>query len=272
MDQHRKVKKYVIWGIVAFLLVVVIASSLTTVKAGHTGVVTTFGAVSTTTLNAGLHVKLPFVQDVIQMDNRTQKLEVGGGASSKDLQVITYVVALNYRINTAESDKLYRTVGQGYENIVVTPAVQESIKSVTARFTAEELIVKRQEVSDQIKTALSEKVNAYGLIAEVFNIVNFEFSDEFNKAVEAKQTAQQQALKAEQDLSRIKVEAAQKIEQAKAEAESIRLIQDMLANAPQYIEYIKWSKWDGKMPAVLGDNSVMLDLKGLVTPSATPTP
>ncbi len=118
-------------------------------------------------------------------------------------------------------------------------------------------------MGDQIKESLSEKINPYGLSAEVFNIVNFDFSEEFNKAVEAKQTAQQQALKAEQDLTRIKVEAQQKVEQAKAEAESIKLIQETLATAPQYIEYIKWSKWDGQLPTVMGDGQYLLDVSQL---------
>ena len=227
-----KIKKYIIAGVVVLVLLVLVSQSFSIVSAGHTGVVVTMGAVNDTVLSEGLQLKVPFAQRVVQIDNRTQKVESEGTASSKDLQIITYKVALNYKINNNASAKIYKTVGKDYEQIIIAPAIQESIKAVTAGFTAEELITRRQEVGDQIKESLSEKINPYGLSAEVFNIVNFDFSEEFNKAVEAKQTAQQQALKAEQDLTRIKVEAQQKVEQAKAEAESIKLIQETLATAP----------------------------------------
>ena len=258
-----KIKKYIIAGVVVLVLLVLVSQSFSIVSAGHTGVVVTMGAVNDTVLSEGLQLKVPFAQRVVQIDNRTQKVESEGTASSKDLQIITYKVALNYKINTNASAKIYKTVGKDYEQIIIAPAIQESIKAVTAGFTAEELITRRQEVGDQIKESLSEKINPYGLSAEVFNIVNFDFSEEFNKAVEAKQTAQQQALKAEQDLTRIKVEAQQKVEQAKAEAESIKLIQETLATAPQYIEYIKWSKWDGQLPTVMGDGQYLLDVSQL---------
>ena len=258
-----KIKKYISAGVVVLVLLVLVSQSFSIVSAGHTGVVVTMGAVNDTVLSEGLQLKVPFAQRVVQIDNRTQKVESEGTASSKDLQIITYKVALNYKINNNASAKIYKTVGKDYEQIIIAPAIQESIKAVTAGFTAEELITRRQEVGDQIKESLSEKINPYGLSAEVFNIVNFDFSEEFNKAVEAKQTAQQQALKAEQDLTRIKVEAQQKVEQAKAEAESIKLIQETLATAPQYIEYIKWSKWDGQLPTVMGDGQYLLDVSQL---------
>lgn len=259
-----KYKKFIKIGIIAVVCLLVLSQTFTIVSAGHTGVVVTLGAVGDGIMTEGIHIKIPFIQTIVQIDNRTQKVEVEGSASSKDLQLISYVVAVNYKINNDYSNQLYKTVGKNYESIIIQPAVQESIKAVTARFTAEELITKRQEVSDQIKVALSEKINAYGLTVEIFNIVNFDFSEEFNKAVEAKQTAQQQALKAEQDLLRIKVEAEQKIEQAKGEAESIKIIQETLASAPQYIEYIKWNKWNGEMPKVMSDGSFMIDASSLI--------
>ena len=151
-------------------------------------------------------------------------------------------------------------MGSDYANIIISPAIQESIKAVAAQFTAEQLITERQSVGDQIKSVLSEKISGYGITVEIFNIVNFDFTEEFNAAVEAKQTAQQNALKAEQDLARIEVEAKQKITQAQAEAESIKLIQEALSASPDYIEYVKWSKWDGKLPSVMTSSGVMVDV------------
>ena len=260
MVNNKKVMG-VVFGVIGVLVLVVLAAScFTIVEAGHTGVVLTFGAVSDKVLDEGLHFKAPFIQSVVQVNNRTQKTETEGTASSSDLQIISYVVAVNYRVNETSSASLYQDVGLDYGTVIVVPAIQESIKAVTARFTAEELITKRQVVGDQIKTALSEKITQYGITVEIFNIVNFDFSDEFNAAVEAKQTAQQNALKAEQDLARIEVEAKQKITQAEAEAKSIKLIQDALASSPDYIEYVKWNKWDGKLPSVMGDSDLLISV------------
>lgn len=263
MMDSKKIIKIAIIAVLALLLVGLVISSFTVVSAGHTGVVLTFGAVEDTVLDEGLHFKIPFIQRVVQINNRTQKIETEGSASSKDLQIISYVVAVNYHVNNDSSASLYQNVGIDYGSVIIVPAIQESIKAVTAQYTAEELITKRQAVGDQIKDALSEKINQYGLTVEIFNIVNFDFSEEFNAAVEAKQTAQQNALKAEQDLARIEVEAKQKITQAEAEAESIRLIQEALAKSPDYVDYIKWSKWNGELPTVMGDSGVLISMDEL---------
>ena len=259
----KNVTKIVILAVCAVLVAGVCATCFTVVKAGHTGVVLTFGAVEENVFDEGLHFKMPLVQTVVQMNNRTQKVETEGSASSKDLQVISYVVAVNYHVKSESSASLYQNVGKDYSTVIIVPAIQESIKAVTAQFTAEELITKRQTVGEQIKVALSEKINSYGIEVEIFNIVNFDFSEEFNAAVEAKQTAQQQALKAQQDLARIEVEAQQKITQAEAEAESIRLIQEALSKSPDYVDYVKWNKWDGKLPEVMGSDGVLVDVGDL---------
>lgn len=259
----KKIVKIAIIAVCAIVVVGVAISCFTVVQAGHTGVVLTFGAVEDTELEEGLHFKMPFIQRVVQMNNRTQKIETEGSSSSKDLQIISYVVAVNYHVNDDSSASLYQNVGTDYGSVVIIPAIQESIKAVTAQYTAEELITKRQTVGEQIKDALSEKINQYGITVEIFNIVDFDFSEEFNAAVEAKQTAQQNALKAEQDLARIEVEAQQKITQAEAEAESIKLIQDALAKSPDYVDYIKWSKWNGELPAVMGDSDILLNMDAL---------
>ena len=261
MKKH--LKKIIVFGMIILVAIILIASTFTVVGAGNTGVVVTLGAVSDKVLSEGLHVRIPFVQQIVQINNRTQKIETDGAASSKDLQVITYLVAVNYRVDNSSSASLFKNIGNNYESVIITPAIQESIKAVTAQYTAEELITRRQEVSTQIKDTLSEKIGEQGISVEIFNIINFDFSEEFNAAVEAKQTAQQNALKAEQDLARIEIEAKQKVTQAEAEAESIKLIQNALTASPDYVEYIKWSKWDGKLPTVMGDGDYILDIDSI---------
>ena len=157
---------------------------------------------------------MPFITNVVKVDNRVLKTEVSSSSASKDLQTVNSTIALNYRIGRANSASIYQNIGTDFENVLINPAIQECVKSVTAQFTAEELITERQKVGDLMREALAEKSDPYGFDIEVFNITSFEFSEEFNAAIEAKQTAQQNALKAEQDLARIKVEAQQQIEQA----------------------------------------------------------
>lgn len=272
----KKAKSIVIGVVIALVVIIVGFNTFCTVQAGHTGVITTFGKVSDAVLQEGLHVKIPFVQELTQVDNRVLKTDVDSSSASKDLQTVTSTISVNYRIGTQDSGSIIKNVGTNFDAVIVQPAIQECVKAITANFTAEELITQRQLISQQMEAALAEKINPYGLNIEVFNIIAFEFSEEFNKAIEAKQTAQQNALKAQQDLERIKVEAQQKIEQAKAEAEAYRLKSLEITDAMLKMEYI--NKWDGKLPAVMSDGTNILDVGGVLgnstdaIPPTVPTP
>lgn len=265
------VKKTVTAVIVILVLLIVLLNSFTTVSAGHTGVVTTFGEVSETVLTEGLHFKIPFIQKIILIDNRVQKSEATCTAASKDLQTVTSTIAVNYKVLNSFSANVYKNIGLDYESVIITPSIQECVKAVTAKFTAEELITKRQSIGDQMMELLREKINSYGIEIQIFNITAFDFTDEYNAAIEAKQTAQQNALKAQQDLQRIKVEAEQTIERAQAEAEAYRLKSEQLTPAIIISNYI--DKWDGKLPTVVsGDSStMMIDLSELLDSMETKT-
>lgn len=261
--------KIIALSAIGLFALIVIFNTFVTVKAGHTGVVTTFGKVSDTVLTEGLHVKVPFVQQVVLVDNRVLKSESNCVSASKDLQTVSSVIALNYRVANSKSADLYKNVGLDYQNTIINPTVQDSVKAVTARFTAEELITNRQVVGEQMRELVSKKLEGYGILIENFNIINFDFSEEFNAAIEAKQTAEQNALKAEQDLARIKVEAQQKIEQAKAEAEAYRLKSEQITNEMILMEYI--NKWDGKLPTVVSDGSTLIDISEMLKQKAGAT-
>ena len=265
MKKTIKLKPRTFLMILAAIAVLITGfSSFTVVPAGHTGVVSRFGAVQEGILTEGLHLKIPFVESVTTIDNRVNVVETSFTAASKDLQTVTGAVSVNYRISPDSSAKVYRNFGLSVESTLVVPAVPECIKAVTARYSAEELITMRQTVSDEIKESIDEKIRPYGLYVEVFNITDFSFSEEFNAAIEAKQTAQQNALKAEQDLQRVKIEAEQEIEQAKAEAESYRLKNEQLTDMMLLSDWIE--KWDGHLPTVTGGDgsSMMLDISGLL--------
>ncbi len=267
MEKLKNKKKLIFALIVAAVVIALGAFSVVVVPAGHTGVQVTLGAVGGDVLQEGMHFKVPFVTNIVVMDNRVLKTEVECSSASKDLQTVSSTIALNYRVGRENSASIYKNVGTNFEAIIVNPAIQECVKSVTAKYTAEELITERQRVGDQMKEALREKITPYGLDIEVFNIISFEFSEEFNAAIEAKQTAQQNALKAEQDLARIKVEAEQKVEQARAEAEAYRLKNEQITDQTLMMEWI--SKWDGKLPAVAGEGGYMFDVSGFLNGSGS---
>lgn len=258
----KSVKKIVIAVVILIIAVILGLNCFAVVKAGHTGVVVNLGKVSNSVLEEGLHFKIPFVSEIVQIDNRVMKTEVESNAASKDLQTISSKVSINYRVNRSASADIYKNVGNDFTNVIVNPAIQECVKSVAAKYTAEQLITNRTTVSTEMEDAISQKINPYGLSIEVFNIVNFDFSEEFNKAIEAKQTAQQEALKAEQDLARIKVEAEQTIEKAKAEAEAFKLKNDQLTEKIIMMEFV--DKWDGKMPSVASGSSAMFDISSYI--------
>lgn len=237
----------IIGGLVLLALIIALAP-YTVVEAGQRAVVTRLGAVDRT-LDSGIHWKTPFVEDVVIYDTRVQKEEATASAASFDLQTVTAVVAVNYSIDPTSIADTYARIGtqEVIKTKVIDPAVQEVVKAATAKYKADELLTKRAEVTDTIQVALVQRLQPYNLIITNVSIVNFDFSSGFNQAIEAKVTAQQQALKAENDLARIQFEAQQTIETAKAQAESIR-IQAQAINSQggaDYVELQKINKWNG---------------------------
>ena len=244
-------------GIVVVILIIVVLNAFVIVNAGERGIVLQLGAVRPVVLTEGLHFKIPFIQDVILVDVRVQKSQSEQTAASKDLQTVTTTVAVNFHLEPSATNKLYQDVGLSFVERIVDPFIGEAVKAVTAQYTAEELISKRSEVSSKIKENLSSKLSTYYMILDEINITEFKFSQEFNNAIEQKQVAEQQALKANLDLQRIEIEAKQKIEQAKAEAESLRLQKqevsaDLLKLREIEAQMRAIDKWDGKLPNVTG--------------------
>ncbi|MDO0825695.1 prohibitin family protein [Desulfosporosinus nitroreducens] len=253
------------FGIVIIVIFFTALNSFVIVNAGHRGIVLQLGAVRPVVFTEGLHFKIPFIQDVIPIDVRVQKSQSDQTAASKDLQIVTTTVAVNFHLDPNQANTLYQSVGLSYGERIVDPAIGEAVKAVTAQYTAEELISKRSEVSSKIKETLSSKLATYYMILDEINITEFKFSQEFNNAIEQKQIAEQQALKANLDLQRIEIEAKQKIEQAKAEAESLRLQkQEVTAELVKLREIeaqIKAiEKWDGKLPNVTGGAVPFVDV------------
>lgn len=258
-------------------VIIVAASCFTVVPAGHTGVVVNMGRVSETVLQEGFHFKTPFVQEIVQIDNRIVKLEVATDAFSKDLQTVSTVLAVNYRIAKDMSYSIYKEVGSNFESVLVMPAVNEVLKAVVAKYTASDLVASRSEVSVMLDEELNGKLNARGIFIEDLNIIDWDFSAEYIAAVEAKQVAEQNLIKtkteqeeqiviaeAEAKKKRIAAEADSDtaIIAAKAEAERIRIEAEATAEANRTIaESLNDAilrnktieKWDGQLPRVTAD-------------------
>ena len=230
------------------------------VPTGYRGVMTTFGRAADDSLDPGIHFRAPLVSQVHLMDVRIQKGEADGDAASKDLQQVHTHIAINYHLDPMHAVSAFRDIGPTTEvaaDRIIVPAVQESVKAVTARFTAEELITRRTEVRDEVGGLLREKMTRHGLLLDEFAIVNFQFSKSFAEAIEAKVKAEQDKLKAERDLQRIEVEAQQKIASPKAEAEALALQKaqvtpELLTLRRVENEREAIRKWDGRLPSTTG--------------------
>ena len=209
---NLSIGKIIAAAVVAILVISIVFGSFVVIPAGHTGVVVTLGKVSDTVLQEGMHFKIPFAQEIVQIDNRIVKLEVSTEAFSKDLQTVSTVLAVNYRIAKNMSYSIYKEVGAAFEEVLVSPAVNEALKAVVAKYTASDLVASRSEVSLQLDTELNEKLNARGIYIEDLNIIDWDFSPEYIAAVEAKQVA-------EQTLIKTQTEQEQQIVIAEAEAE-----------------------------------------------------
>ena len=253
--------KLIVLGVIAFIIMFLGLLSVTTIRSGEVGIRVRFGKVVDKSTSEGINFKIPVIERIERMNVKVQKAEVTTESSSKDLQEVNMSVAVNYRIEAEKAVDLYKNVGTGYVDVVLAPAIQESIKAVTSKYTAEELITNRSEVSEKCMEELSKKVSKYGLLVSDFNITNFGFSPEFDKAIEEKQIAEQKVLTAKQELEREKIEAEKKIVAAEAEKKANELKQKTLTDNIIKEKFIE--KWDGKVPSVTGSGTIV-DIKDLI--------
>ncbi len=224
----------VLFGIITFF------NSFTTIGAGQVGVFTRFGAVQRVE-NPGLVLKIPYVENVSIMETRTQKEQAEAEAASKDLQTVHSTIALNYHLDGERAVDVYQNIGVDYKERVIDPAMQEAFKSTTAKFTASDLIGRREEVKQLAYQELKTRLAIYHIIVDNFNIVNFDFSKEFNDAIEQKQVAQQ-------NLEKSKLEAQSALAQAQGQADAQKKLKDVGSLSPEYLEFLALQKWNGILP------------------------
>ena len=284
---EKLLKRIIIGSIAGVLFLILLFASLTSVPVGSTGVVKRMGTVTGNTLSEGIHFKVPFIESVVDINNKVVKLDVEAASTSKDLQTINSTVSINYHLAAESSSRMYQNVGKEFEDTLLSPAMQEAVKNVMAKYSAEELITNRSVVGTTIKDEITAKVEEYGIIIDKFNIVNFNFTDEFNKAIEAKQVAEQNKIKAntenEQKIALAEADAKEKTIKAQADADAIKIKAEADADAikikadaeaeankklndsltENVLQYNKTEKWNGEYPSVISgsdDNNLLIDV------------
>ena len=296
----KAIKVLIIAAVALVLALFLFVNSLAIVPVGSTGIMLTLGRVEEgKALSEGMHLKIPFIQKIVSMDNRVKKLELSTEAFSKDIQTVSATLAVNYRMIPEKSFEIYRQHGTQFENNIIVPATHEVLKSVCAQYTAEELISKRAESSDMMRDELAAKLGELGIEINDFNIIDFDFSAEFIEAVESKQVAEQLRKKAatenetaiaqaerekqvsikqsEAEAERVRIQAEAKAQSmliaAEAEANAVKLAADAEAyrmeNEGKYItdeliDKIIAENWDGKLPVVSGSSASILDVSSLI--------
>ncbi|MEE8257718.1 MAG: prohibitin family protein, partial [Acidobacteriota bacterium] len=231
------------------------------------GVLLRWGAVTGEIKDERLYFKVPFMNHVSLISTHIQKYTAPATSSSKDLQVVSTEVTLNFQMDATQVGEIYRTMRRQYESRIIQPYIQEAVKSVTANYNAEELITERPAVKDELQNLMKERLAPLGMIVVQLSITDFQFSSAFQQAIEAKVTAVQQALEAENALARVEFEAQQEIAKARAEAEGLRLQKQQITSQLLELRKIEVQgraveKWNGVMPQVVtsGGPVPMLDV------------
>lgn len=257
----KGVKLLIITPILVIFGIITIFSSFKTISSGEIGLKVRFGKIIDSSLKEGFNFKIPFFEGIVKVNIKVQKDEIDVSGASKDLQDIHAKIAVNYHVSSDYASTLYKKVGTAYQETILNPAIQESMKSILSKYTAEETITTRASVSKEALQTLQEKVEGYGIIVDDVNIINLEFSPEYSKAIEEKQVAEQKVQTAKQQLEKAKIESEKKIVEAEAEAKANELKKKTLTKELIEKEFIE--KWDGKLPTVTSGNS-FFDITGML--------
>jgi prohibitin 1 len=246
-SQQAPYFRYILWGVGTIIAIIIIIAlfPIVIVGAGMRGVVfNNFGGVENRIMGEGVHFRIPLVESVVSIPVRVQKTEVHAEAASKDLQTVNTDIVVNWHMDAGRVNKIYQQVGdeEAVRDRILTPAVNEVVKAATAQKTASEVLAKRPELKASIDKALSNRLSRYDILLDDVSITNVQFTPEFNKAIEDKQIAQQQA-----------EQAKFLVEKAQSEAEANSVKQQSLT--PAILQQRALEKWDGKLPVYYGSNT-----------------
>lgn len=253
-EETWKIRPRMLFGFL--FLLIMIFGCFSTIKTGEIGIKVRFGKIISSTTNEGIVFKLPF-EEMKKINVKVQKYENEEpfSTSTKDMQIVNNImVSINYQIDGTKAIDLYKTVGTNYQTTILEPAIQETIKAVISKYTAEELVTKRSEISLDINTTLDERISSYGINSVAVSINNFDFSESYNQAIEQKAVAEQEVETSKNQLEKAKIDAEKKKVEAEGEAEANALLQQSLTDqiiAQQFIE-----KWNGQLPTTMTDSAI----------------
>lgn len=244
----KSLEKEIKIAILILFAIITLFASFKTVKSGEIGLRVRFGKIAESTLHEGVNFKIPYIEKIKKVNIKVQKSEETVESSTKDMQIINTTVAVNYRIKTDKASSLYKNVGNNYEDVILQPSIKESIKTAIAKYNAEEITTKRNEVSSECLKAIQNKVEKYGIVIEDFNLTNFSFSQEYTKAIEEKQVA-------EQKLEKARLEAEQKVVEAEATRKANELLNQTITDKTLAEKFLE--KWDGKLPETYAGDDIL---------------
>lgn len=245
-EDEWKVRPRMMFGLL--WLSIVLFGCFSTIETGEIGIRTKFGKMVGSTKSEGIIFKSPF-ENITKINIKVQKYENKEvlSTSTKDMQIVNNIkVSINYQINGTKAIDLYKKVGSKYKETVLEPAIQETIKGIISKYTSEELVTKRSEISLDINNTLNQRIKDYGISSVSVAINNFDFSEAYNQAIEQKAVAEQNVLKAQQELEKAKVEAEKKIVEAEATNKANELLKQNVTDEVLMKQFIE--KWDGKLP------------------------
>ena len=284
-------------GVIAAIVIIIIAAgalytqSFARVPAGYRGVLLTWSKPEEKILGEGLNFVIPFVQNIELMNVQVQVAESTESAATNDLQEVSATVAVNFRLNPNAVNQIFRELRQDYVSRVIKPNIEESLKAATAQFRAEELITNRAVVKSVFDDILEERLSVFDIEVVAVSLTDFQFSPAFAAAIEAKVTAEQQALEALNKLEQVRHEAQQQVIQAEAEknatvaralgeaqaaiieaeatSEAIEVITTQMT--AEYAQYLWLTQWDGKLPLVVGEGTgLIIDVNSLLEEQQMP--
>lgn len=246
------------WTIGGLFLLITLALSFTSVKSGEVGLKIRFGKIVDTTITEGLNLKIPYIEDIEKINIKVQKYEnkEALSTSTKDMQIVNNIkITINYQVDGTKAVNLYKKVGKNYLSAVVEPAIQETVKAVISKYTAEELVTKRSEVSLDINEILNNRIKDYGINSVSTAINNFDFSDAYNNAIEKKAVAEQEVQTSKNQQEKARIDAETKAIQAEGEANANKKLEQSLTDEILMQEFIK--KWNGQLPSTYAGEDIL---------------
>ena len=260
--RHNKTGRYILWGALAVLAIIVFFSSFYTIRSTERGVLATFGRMSDTVVEDGLHLKIPFIQTIKRVNVQQKKHDGKENSYTRDVQTSVVEYTINYELVRENVSKLMKNVGEDYHNRIVVPFIRSAMKEAFGNFAATEIVENRDAVRREIENTLRRTLDSNYFMNIQFQLVDIDFDDDFETAIKEKQVAEQNALKAKNVTIQVEEQAKQTKIKAEADAEAMRIKANALERNPKLVNYEAVQKWDGKMPQYMLGNSVpFIDIK-----------